>query len=184
MNSVFKKLNFKDQPALHIVNAPLSFRATLDEMRPFTVIHESLGEQGVTFTLAFATTQAEVDRFAAQVAVATVPDAVVWVAYPKGSSKNYRCEFNRDTGWTKLGELGFEPVRQVAIDEDWSALRFRRAEHIKTMTRSFAQTEAGREKVKRAEAKRSPQGTGPAADPPTDPALGAGVKIRTKIRPL
>ena len=29
----------------------------------------------------------------------------------------------------------FEPVRMVAIDEDWSALRFRRAEFIKTMTR-------------------------------------------------
>ena len=44
-------------------------------------------------------------------------------------------------------EHGFEPVRQVAIDEDWSALRFRRAEHIKTMTRSFAMTTTGKEKV-------------------------------------
>ena len=33
------------------------------------------------------------------------------------------------------GAAGFEPVRMVAIDEDWSALRFRRAEFIKTMTR-------------------------------------------------
>ena len=30
---------------------------------------------------------------------------------------------------------GFEPVRQVAVDEDWSALRFRRAEFIKTLAR-------------------------------------------------
>ena len=34
-----------------------------------------------------------------------------------------------------MGEAGFEPVRMVAIDEDWSALRFRRAEFIKNMTR-------------------------------------------------
>lgn len=34
-----------------------------------------------------------------------------------------------------MGEAGFEPVRMIAIDEDWSALRFRRAEFIKTMTR-------------------------------------------------
>lgn len=26
---------------------------------------------------------------------------------------------------------GFDSVRQIAIDEDWSALRFRRAEFIK-----------------------------------------------------
>jgi hypothetical protein len=34
-----------------------------------------------------------------------------------------------------LGTLNLEPVRQVAIDEDWSALRFRRVEHIKSMKR-------------------------------------------------
>ena len=39
-------------------------------------------------------------------------------------------------------------MRQVAIDEDWSALRFRKVEHIKTMTRSFAATEAGKAKAK------------------------------------
>ena len=34
-----------------------------------------------------------------------------------------------------MGDAGFEPVRMVAIDEDWSALRFRRVEFIKTMNR-------------------------------------------------
>jgi hypothetical protein len=57
------------------------------------------------------------------------------MAYPKGTSKNYKCDFNRDTGWAALGASGFEPVRMIAIDEDWSAIRFRRVEFIKTMTR-------------------------------------------------
>ena len=57
------------------------------------------------------------------------------MAYPKGSSKNYTCDFNRDTGWQVLGNLGWEGVRMVAIDTDWSALRFRRVEYIKKMTR-------------------------------------------------
>jgi hypothetical protein len=34
-----------------------------------------------------------------------------------------------------LGNEGFEPVRMVAIDEAWSAKRFRRAGIIKNMTR-------------------------------------------------
>ncbi len=102
----------------------------------------------VTFAMTFATKQVEVDRFASRVAKATSGgDAVVWVAYPKGTSKNYQCEFNRDNGWGKLGEHGFEPVRQVAIDADWTALRFRRVEYIKKMIRGFALTEAGRVKV-------------------------------------
>jgi hypothetical protein len=62
------------------------------------------------------------------------------VAYPKGSSKAYRCEFNRDTGWQALGAAGFEPVRQVSIDADWSALRFRRVARIASLTRRPAMT--------------------------------------------
>ena len=45
---------------------------------------------------------------------------------PKGTSKRYKSEIHRDTGWQAIGQAGFEPVRAVAIDEDWSALRFRR----------------------------------------------------------
>lgn len=62
-------------------------------------------------------------------------DAIVWFAYPKGSSKKYKSQINRDNGWNVLGREGFEPVRMVAIDEDWSAVRFRRAGFIKNMTR-------------------------------------------------
>jgi hypothetical protein len=150
MNPIFKKLNYKDQPALHILNPPDSFHAAMDEMRPLATIVTTLGKaKDVPFALAFATRKAEVDKFADQIAKATAGDALVWVAYPKGTSKNYKCDFNRDNGWDRFGVHGFEPVRMVAIDDDWSALRFRRVEHIKTMTRSFAITKAGRQKATR-----------------------------------
>ena len=44
-----------------------------------------------------------------------------WVVYPKGN----RADINRDTLWPILGEHGFRPITQVAVDEVWSALRFR-----------------------------------------------------------
>jgi hypothetical protein len=47
--------------------------------------------------------------------------AVVWVAYPNGN----RADINRDTLWPILAEYGMRPVSQVAVDEVWSALRFR-----------------------------------------------------------
>jgi hypothetical protein len=45
-----------------------------------------------------------------------------------------------------LGHEGFEPVRMVAIDEDWCAKRFRRAGFIKNMTRpkEYRLTERGK----------------------------------------
>jgi hypothetical protein len=65
------------------------------------------------------------------VATRAVGDATVWFAYPKGTSKKYQCDFNRDNGWDTLKAQGFDTVRAVAIDEDWTALRFRRVEFIK-----------------------------------------------------
>lgn len=58
------------------------------------------------------------------------------MCYPKGTSKRYKCDFNRDTGWAIMGKFDMEPVRMVAIDEDWSALRFKKVDYIKTMKRN------------------------------------------------
>ena len=44
-----------------------------------------------------------------------------WVAYPKGN----RTDINRDSLWPILGEYGLRPIAQVAVDDVWSALRFR-----------------------------------------------------------
>jgi hypothetical protein len=46
---------------------------------------------------------------------------VLWIAYPKGN----RSDINRDTLWPIVAEYGLRPVTQVAVDEVWSALRFR-----------------------------------------------------------
>jgi hypothetical protein len=71
--------------------------------------------------------------------------------YPKGSSKRYRCDFNRDTGWAALGDVGFEGVRLISIDDDWSAMRFRRLEYVKSLARdsSRAISKAGKAGAKR-----------------------------------
>ena len=138
MASVFQKLNLKDQKEIVVLNAPQSFEGELAGLRDVTVRRALAGVKQIDFSLAFVTKQNEVDAFAKSIASKAVGDAVVWFAYPKGSSKNYKCEFNRDTGWDSVGKQGLEPVRMVAIDEDWSAVRFRRVEFIKNLTRGRA----------------------------------------------
>jgi hypothetical protein len=141
-------MNYKDQKQVFVVNAPQSFDKDMGEMELITTIKTSLaGAKDVEFILAFVTKQKEVDDITKKVAPLIKGDGLLWLAYPKGTSKRYKCEFNRDTGWNELGKQGFEPVRMVAVDEDWSALRFRKAENIKTMTRGFAITETGKKKV-------------------------------------
>lgn len=46
---------------------------------------------------------------------------ILWVAYPKAN----RIAVNRDSLWPILTEYGMRPNGQVAIDDVWSALRFR-----------------------------------------------------------
>ncbi|MBK8836749.1 MAG: hypothetical protein IPO29_18610 [Anaerolineae bacterium] len=146
--SVFHKLNLKDQTEIVVVNAPASFEPELAALAGVSVVRDARAAKAIAFAIAFTITQKEVDAAAKALTANAAGDAVLWFAYPKGSSKKYTCEFNRDTGWAALAAAGYEPVRQVAIDEDWSALRFRKVEHIKTMTRSFAATEAGKAKAK------------------------------------
>jgi hypothetical protein len=148
MTPLFKKLNFKEQPAIVILNAPSSFESELFQMKGLTKPVKSLkGLKTIEFAMIFATKQKEVDEWSGKIIPLLDDDAVFWICYPKGSSKKYTCDFNRDTGWITLGKLGFEPVRGIAIDEDWSALRFRKPEHIKTMTRKSALTTEGKKRI-------------------------------------
>ncbi len=131
MATLFEKLNLKDQQEILVLNAPQSFEPELARL-PVMTIHRHLESVPETrFSLAFVTRKAEVDALATQVASRAKGDAIVWFAYPKGTSKKFRCDFNRDTGWDALKSAGFDTVRAVAIDEDWTALRFRRKEYIK-----------------------------------------------------
>jgi len=130
----FAKLNLKDQREIVVLNAPASFEPELKTLKGVAVRRDAKGGD-IDFSLAFVTTQKEVDALGPQVAKKAKGDAIVWFAYPKGTSKKYKSEINRDEGWRVMGKAGFEPVRMVAIDEDWSAVRFRRVEFIKTMNR-------------------------------------------------
>lgn len=149
--TLFSKLNLGAHRHLHVLNAPPSFRPHTDTLVRTGVKVNFRHTRTVSFALAFAVTQSELDQLSAGLAAAAQGDAVLWICYPKGTSRRYKCEFNRDSGWKVLGAAGFEPVGMVAIDEDWSALRFRRVEHIKSMTRdpTRAHSKAGRKKAKK-----------------------------------
>jgi hypothetical protein len=135
MATVFAKLNLKDHKQIVVLDSPSSFESELAALEGVEVIRDLKKAKQVTFSLAFVTTPEQVDALAPKLALKAEGDAIVWLAYPKGTSKRYKSQIGRDNGWNVLGHEGFEPVRMVAIDEDWSAKRFRRAGFIKNMTR-------------------------------------------------
>ncbi len=150
VSALFDKLNLGRRTEVMVIDAPSSFDDELKRLDGIAIVHRDPKKiKAFDFVLAFVTKQRTLDATAKLVAKRAEGDAVVWFAYPKGSSKNYICEFNRDTGWAEMGKAGFESVRIVALDDDWSALRFRRVEFIRTMKRDAkrALTMTGRKRV-------------------------------------
>jgi len=75
--------------------------------------------------IAFVRSKAELDAAADAAIAAARLDRLAWIAYPKAGKLG--TDLNRDVLVALVTERGVRPVRQVAIDETWSALRFRPA---------------------------------------------------------
>jgi hypothetical protein len=133
---LFNKLNLGAHDEIVVFNAPDSFESQLNQLKGVKILRDPSKPRTIKFGMAFAMTQAQLDRASKLLASAAEGDAVLWFAYPKGTSKRYTCEFNRDAGWGVIRAAGFDSVRMVAIDEDWSALRFRRLEYVKNANKS------------------------------------------------
>lgn len=150
MDDIFRKLQFKGQEKIFVLNSPKEFGSHLEEMQDLTTIKTSPNcKQTYDFALFFVKNCEDIDKYAEKAVNKMDDDGLLWFAYPKRSSKKYKSDITRDKGWGPLGNLGFEPVRQISIDDDWSALRFRHVEKIKKMTRSnsMALTKEGKKRT-------------------------------------
>lgn len=75
--------------------------------------------------IVYCTTSADLEQLSEPLLAAAGRDALTWVAYPK--SGQLGTDLNRDTLAALLQPHGVRPVRQIAIDDVWSALRLRPA---------------------------------------------------------
>ncbi|MGD0851944.1 MAG: hypothetical protein ABSA07_01135 [Acidimicrobiales bacterium] len=73
--------------------------------------------------LVFVSDRASLERNRPHIVDAVAADRLTWVSYPKAGQLG--TDLNRDSLAAQLAESGVQPVRQVSIDDVWSALRFR-----------------------------------------------------------
>lgn len=106
------KLQLKGR-ALHVVNAPAGFDVgvTAD------------AEDASAAVLVFVRNGEDLETFASPALDAARADRLAWIAYPKAGQLD--TDLNRDRLWEALQDEGVRPVRQISIDDVWSALRFR-----------------------------------------------------------
>ena len=125
MTETFKKLNYKAQNPILVYKAPDSFGPELAALKEADTHTKPKNGLSYTFVLAFAVMRADLVKAAKDLKPFMGHDAVLWFAYPKKTSKAFKSDLNRDLCWAALSPLGFQAVRQIAIDEDWSALRYK-----------------------------------------------------------
>jgi hypothetical protein len=109
-----EKLQIKPGQSLVILNPPPGVTlptstaggqpATASAVIGFAVHRDDLGQLGPVIGAARA-------------------DRLAWIGYPKGGKLG--TDLNRDRLAQALAGEGIQPVRQVSIDNTWSALRFR-----------------------------------------------------------
>lgn len=130
------KLQGKGGITIFVVNPPQEFDLFGAELsKETTVIRGLAGNAAPALILTFLGSQQELQALVPQVMSHCSQETILWFAYPKLSSRTYRSDLTRDRGWESLGVLGFEPVRQVALDENWSALRFKHVQTIRKLSR-------------------------------------------------
>lgn len=112
--SLARKLNLKPGMKARVVGKPDDV-----SLADIELATEDSGEA----IIAFARTKREVDETCDPVVEAAQQDALAWIAYPKAGKLG--TDLNRDILWKHLKERGVDAVRQVSLNEVWSAMRFR-----------------------------------------------------------
>lgn len=133
MDDILKKLKYGAQNRIAVLNAPEEFRNRINGLLPGVQIDTEINARYLyDFMIAFTPGSPDVNRIGPACIHNLSDDGKLWMAYPKGTSKRYVTDINRDRGWNVVEETGFRRVSQVAIDNDWSALRFRNARYVKS----------------------------------------------------
>ena len=133
MDDILKKLKYKDQNRIAVLNAPEEFRDRLGGLLPDVQIDTEVNARYLyDFMIAFTPASSDVERMGPACIHNLSDDGKLWMAYPKGKSRKGVTDVNRDRGWNSVEETGFRRVSQVAVDDDWSAVRFRNAKYVKT----------------------------------------------------
>lgn len=111
------KLQTKDIPVC-ILNAPKDFTFTGPTAKD---------PKTAKALLLFIKNADELRAKIAPAVAAARRDAITYIAYPKAGQLG--TDLSRDSLWTMLQGQDIKPVRQIALDDVWSALRFRPADN-------------------------------------------------------
>ncbi len=128
MKPVGRKLGMNPGMRALIIAPPRGYLKLLAPLSDsLTVSSRAAGNY--SFVQVFVTRLSEISRFARRLSKHAAQNALVWISYPKKTSK-VKGTLSRDVIREAMSAAGWRAVSIVAIDRVWSALRFRPAGHV------------------------------------------------------
>ncbi|MCU0460723.1 MAG: hypothetical protein MUF36_01715 [Bacteroidales bacterium] len=138
MKELLKKLNYKGQLRIAVLNAEESFYKAVAKELKGVITDDDIDQRcPYGFMILFVKTVADVNQMVPVALHNLTADGILWFCYPKKTSKKYKSDLERDKGWKVLNDAGFYGIRMVSIDDDWSAMRFRNIRFIKLTSGRF-----------------------------------------------
>jgi hypothetical protein len=132
MEAVLRKLRYLGQTPVLAMRVPEELAALPTALAASGSRVDSAPDGAYAWSIVFVKSLAETAEVAGIARSLIEGDGILWIAYPKKSSKRYSADVNRDSAWPLFHHSGTRLVAQVAIDEDWSAMRLRRSEFVIT----------------------------------------------------
>jgi len=137
--SLLEKLQLKDEKNLLIQGLPSSIEKQFIKLSFSKNLTPLLKSRKIDFALVFAINQNQLKCILADVIPHLQEDAKLWIAYPKLTSK-ISSDLSREASWEFLSDYGFEGVRAAALDNVWTALRFKHVNEGEKKTVNFCST--------------------------------------------
>lgn len=122
--TILEKLQAKGQASALVLNPPEEAAGALGEIAAAMRLSRKAGKGPYGLILVYVRDAAQLAASLERARTLMIDAELLWFAYPKKTSTRYASDLGRDSGWETLGTLGYRPVRQIALDGDWTALRF------------------------------------------------------------
>ena len=135
--NLLEKLQLTDEKNLLLQGLPLAIEKQFIKLSFSKNVTPLLKSKKIDFALIFAFSQKQLKEILKEVIPALHTQAKFWIAYPKTSSK-IASDLCRDCNWDFITQHGFETVRMVAVDNLWSAARFKKPDASEKKAPSFS----------------------------------------------
>jgi hypothetical protein len=132
LSPMAKKLRLAPEHRVAVLNAPDGYLALL-QPGPTDIKTEVQPDVLYDVVVLFVKDVAELRRLGVPAIHATKPNGLLWITYPKGGATKGATDLPATPAWVQrdvLGEItsetGYKAVSFVAVDDHWTALRFKR----------------------------------------------------------